>query len=117
MSLLSVEKIPHILVTVLQFICAWSFAFLFIWSILKQSDKGVNYLNRLHQIPCSGCAFFTNDYRLKCTVHPFEALSEDAIGCRDFEPGKSYNLTIENNLHSCQGCSKLSVPKYEKQTS
>ena len=114
MSLLLTDKLPHVLVIGLQFLCAWSFGFLFIWSILRQSDKGVNYLNKLHQIPCSGCAFFTNDYRLKCTVHPFKALSEDAIGCVDFEPGTSYNLTRGKNCHGCQGCSGLSVPIHKK---
>ena len=114
MSLLFTDKISHVLVTGLQFFCAWSFAFLFIWSILRQSGTGVNYLNKLHQIPCSGCAFFTNDYRLKCTVHPVKALSEDAIGCLDFEPGTSYNLTIRKNCHSCQGCSGLSVPVHKR---
>ena len=47
--------------------------------------QGVAKLKRLHQIPCSNCAFFTGDYRLKCPVHPHEALSEEAIGCFDYE--------------------------------
>lgn len=47
---------------------------------------GVRRLRRLHQIPCSRCAYFTQNYHLKCTVHPCKALSEDAIGCLDFEP-------------------------------
>jgi hypothetical protein len=47
---------------------------------------GFSRLRRLHQIPCSHCAFFTGDYRLKCTVHPCSALSEDAIDCLDYEP-------------------------------
>jgi hypothetical protein len=29
--------------------------------------------------------FFTNDYRLKCTVHPVKACTEEAINCSDFE--------------------------------
>ncbi|NJR69347.1 MAG: hypothetical protein HC771_12300 [Synechococcales cyanobacterium CRU_2_2] len=36
-------------------------------------------------MPCSNCRYFTGDYRLKCTVNPYVALSEEAIGCRDFE--------------------------------
>ncbi|MBE9101851.1 hypothetical protein [Vacuolonema iberomarrocanum] len=46
-------------------------------------------LKRLHQIPCSRCDFFTGDYRLKCTVHPCKVMSEDAIGCLDYEPASS----------------------------
>jgi hypothetical protein len=48
--------------------------------------EGVQQLRRLHQIPCADCEFFTNDYRLKCTVNPYVACTEDAIGCSDFEP-------------------------------
>lgn len=48
--------------------------------------QGWKYLQQLHKIPCSRCAYFTGDYRLKCTVCPSQALTEEAIGCRDFEP-------------------------------
>ncbi|NJK39702.1 MAG: hypothetical protein HC835_00755 [Oscillatoriales cyanobacterium RM2_1_1] len=47
--------------------------------------EGWTHLKRLHRVPCSRCAYFTGDYRLKCTVHPSLALTEDAIGCHDFE--------------------------------
>lgn len=49
-------------------------------------QDGVARLKRLHQIPCSRCAYFTGDYRLKCTVHPCKALTEDALDCRDYAP-------------------------------
>jgi hypothetical protein len=39
---------------------------------------------KLHQIPCDRCQFFTQEYHLKCTVNPYTALSEHAIGCPDF---------------------------------
>lgn len=53
------------------------------------------HVRRLHQIPCDRCCFYTGDYRLKCTVHPCAAFSEEAIHCRDYEaiaphPRKSY---------------------------
>lgn len=97
----STNSSNQILVVALELICVWSFVTLSIWSILKNSSKCVNNLKRLHQIPCSNCAFFTNDYRLKCTVHPLKALSEEAIGCQDFEPGTTYNLQVYPN---CDGC-------------
>lgn len=46
----------------------------------------VKRLERLHSIPCSRCAFFTDDYRLKCPVDPISACTEDAIGCPHYEP-------------------------------
>ncbi len=49
-------------------------------------QDGMNRLKRLHQIPCSHCAFYTGDYRLKCAVHPCKAFSEEAIGCLDYDP-------------------------------
>ncbi len=68
------------------FCCTWSFILFCIWSTCRIAVKGKNQLKTLHQIPCSRCAFFTNDHRLKCTVNPLEAGTESAIGCRDFEP-------------------------------
>jgi hypothetical protein len=40
----------------------------------------------MHQIPCARCRYFTNDYRLKCSVHPQIANTEGAINCRDYQP-------------------------------
>lgn len=48
----------------------------FVWDILAVAK-------RMHQIPCSNCRFFTNDYRLKCTVNPHIANTEQAIDCPD----------------------------------
>jgi len=55
--------------------------FLSVWSALKE---GVTTTKRLHQIPCTDCRFFTNDYRLKCTVNPSIANTEVAINCSDY---------------------------------
>jgi hypothetical protein len=57
----------------------------FVWSLWETSRKGWMHLQRLHQIPCHHCAFFTGEYNLKCTVHPYKALNEEAIGCPDYE--------------------------------
>ena len=55
------------------------------FSIYQALIAGVKNVKKLHQIPCSSCAFFTGDYRLKCTIHPCKALSEEAINCFDYE--------------------------------
>ncbi|AFY44039.1 hypothetical protein [Nostoc sp. PCC 7107] len=65
---------------------AWAIMILLLWSIWQTLQKGIIFLWRLHQIPCHSCEFFTNDHRLKCTVHPKKACSEYAIACLDFEP-------------------------------
>jgi hypothetical protein len=57
----------------------------FFLSICLATHDGIQRLKRLHQIPCSRCAFYTGDYRLKCAVHPCKALSEEAIACVDYE--------------------------------
>ncbi|MGK7958023.1 MAG: hypothetical protein AB4063_22620 [Crocosphaera sp.] len=46
--------------------------------VIKRSKK-------MHQIPCSDCQYFTNDYRLKCPVNPFQASTEAAINCQDYQ--------------------------------
>lgn len=74
---------------------------LFAWHFWKVVKAGVAQLRRLHQIPCSGCVFFTRDYRLKCTVHPSKALSEDALNCLDFEPMTSRYPCCTKKLSHC----------------
>ena len=83
----------------------WILIFVFLsWRLITIARQAFSYLHRLHQIPCSGCAFFTQDYRLKCTVNPITAMSEAAIGCNDFVSG--VNSTSSNNQTViCGGCS------------
>lgn len=69
------------------FACLWvSMILIFLISALQALKHGMTHLKRLHQVPCSKCDFFTNDYRLKCTVHPLKSCTEQAINCIDFEP-------------------------------
>jgi hypothetical protein len=74
------------LATIFFALCAWTIMVLSIASFWFTVTEGTNHVKKLHRIPCSGCDFFTNDYRLKCTVHPMKACSEEAIGCIDFQP-------------------------------
>ena len=55
------------------------------YSLGVSSVEGWKQLRRMHQVPCSRCVYFTGDYNLKCTVRPCDALTEQAIDCRDFE--------------------------------
>ncbi|MEG3894190.1 MULTISPECIES: hypothetical protein [unclassified Microcoleus] len=87
--------------------CIVTVMVLFSWSVAVALREGVHQIRRLHQIPCSDCEFFTNDYRLKCTVRPCVACTEDAIGCTDFEPKTCF-------ANSCQQhCSRLHKPYRE----
>jgi hypothetical protein len=88
-------------------ILIWAVLVIFFSSICFALQDAIIRLKRLHQIPCSGCIFFTGDYRLKCTVHPCKALSEEAIDCLDYEPKPA--ATIPVWVHSThfykKGCS------------
>ncbi|NMG22424.1 hypothetical protein DP116_24435 [Brasilonema bromeliae SPC951] len=67
-------------------VSGWAILMFLIWNVWITLKTGASHLKTLHQIPCSGCEYFTNDYRLKCTVHPVKACSPEALGCLDFEP-------------------------------
>ncbi|MBD2165569.1 hypothetical protein H6G04_14315 [Calothrix membranacea FACHB-236] len=71
--------------TIFYALSAWIIMILLFWSLGITLKKGISFLWKLHQVPCHNCEFFTNEYRLKCTVHPKKACSEQAIGCIDFE--------------------------------
>jgi hypothetical protein len=68
------------------FFCAWTLTIAIIWSLWTALRDTVTTSKRLHQIPCANCQYFTGDYRLKCTVQPSIANSEEAINCLDYQP-------------------------------
>ena len=75
----------------------WTLVFSYLgWRLIAIAKQAVQHLQRLHQVPCDKCVYFTGDYRLKCTVNPTTAMSEAAIGCRDF--------LHDNQRSMCNGC-------------
>ncbi|OLP16987.1 hypothetical protein BST81_18575 [Leptolyngbya sp. 'hensonii'] len=79
----------HFSITLLCPILIWILLVSFFLAVCLAVRDGITRLRQLHQVPCSHCAFYTGDYRLKCTVHPCKALSEEAIDCLDYEPVSS----------------------------
>jgi len=67
------------------FLCAWTLTLMFAWSLWSAIHDSATITKRMHQIPCPNCQFFTGDYRLKCTVRPVTANSEEAIDCPDYQ--------------------------------
>jgi hypothetical protein len=68
------------------FITAWTVTILVVLSLWTAARDSVTTAKQMHQIPCSGCQFFTDNYRLKCTVRPSIANTEEAIDCLDYQP-------------------------------
>jgi hypothetical protein len=66
------------------FVMAWLIVLMAVGSIWGAITSTLTKAKQMHQIPCTGCQFFTNDPRLKCPVQPKIALTEEAIGCRDY---------------------------------
>jgi hypothetical protein len=70
------------------FVMAWITLLFAIWSVCSAIWDSFQRAQQMHQIPCSDCQYFSGNYLLKCPLHPKEALSEAAIGCRDFESSR-----------------------------
>ena len=68
------------------FVVAWTVTILAVLSLWTAARYSVTTAKQMHQIPCSGCQFFTDNYRLKCTVRPSIANTEEAINCSDYQP-------------------------------
>lgn len=68
----------------LRFLGAFSILSLCSWSLISFTLDAIAQAKRMHQIPCTKCRFFTGDYRLKCTVNPEIANTEEAIECNDY---------------------------------
>ena len=64
---------------------AWVFILSLIATLLGVIRDIINRTKQMHQIPCTNCRYFTNDYSLKCTVQPQIANTELAIDCSDFK--------------------------------
>ena len=69
----------------LRAIAGYSFLAIIGWSLVSFVWDVLAIAKKMHQIPCSNCRFFTGDYRLKCTVNPYIAHTEEAIDCQDFD--------------------------------
>ncbi|NJK30305.1 MAG: hypothetical protein HC851_13990 [Acaryochloris sp. RU_4_1] len=76
------------------FCLAWGIIGLLVWNLGSAIAYSIRTSQRMHQIPCSRCRYFTNDSHLKCPVRPDIALSEAAISCGDFAPPPSLTLEI-----------------------
>ncbi|MDR9898721.1 hypothetical protein G7B40_029800 [Aetokthonos hydrillicola Thurmond2011] len=74
------------LIVPICFFCAWALVFVVASSLWTAAKQSVSSAKQMHQIPCTNCEFFTDNYRLKCTVHPHAANTEEAIDCRDYQP-------------------------------
>lgn len=68
----------------LRIVGAFSILSLCSWSLISCILDAIAQAKRMHQIPCTNCRFFTGDYRLKCTINPSIANTEQAIDCGDY---------------------------------
>ena len=68
------------------FVVAWTVSILVVLNLWAAARDSVTTAKQMHQIPCTGCQFFTDNYRLKCTVRPSIANTEEAINCSDYQP-------------------------------
>lgn len=73
------------LVVPVCFVAAWVLVLMVAWSIVSFFRDGFKRAKTMHDIPCSRCRYFTENYHLKCPVRPTIALSEAAINCMDYE--------------------------------
>jgi hypothetical protein len=75
---------PAIILVLLRFLFACTIVVLVVTTVGSLIIDAVAQAKQMHQIPCTKCRFFTNDYRLKCTVQPQIANTEKAINCSDY---------------------------------
>ena len=72
-------------------VSAWVLLILIIRTVFKAIADVIKTAKKMHQIPCSNCEYFTNNYRLKCTLHPKLAQTEGAISCSDYSDNELFN--------------------------
>jgi hypothetical protein len=67
-------------------VLAWSLVAMLVLNLVAMVRQGLTNVRKMHRIPCANCRYATENYRLKCSVRPIEAFSEQAISCQDFAP-------------------------------
>ncbi len=77
------------LIIPLCLITAWVFIVILAISVISMIIDVIKRAKKMHQIPCSNCQYFSNDYRLKCSVNPFQANTDAAINCKDYQMRES----------------------------
>jgi hypothetical protein len=83
-------QIIHPILVPICFTVAWTFVLMLGWTMFSAIRDTSKKAQTMHQIPCSNCQYFTNDYRLKCTVNPHYANTEGAINCKDYHSTSYY---------------------------
>ncbi len=63
---------------------AWLVVGLVFREMIALLHRALITTQRLHQIPCLKCQFFSGSHYLKCALHPTEAMTEAAINCSDY---------------------------------
>ncbi|WP_330203289.1 hypothetical protein [Cyanobacterium sp. Dongsha4] len=69
---------------------AWGLFFVLIWTLITAIIDINKRSQKMHQIPCTNCQYFTSNFYLKCPVNPSTANTELAINCRDFQKKQDY---------------------------
>ncbi len=96
------NAVGQVLAPYLGIICvvvAWVTVFAAIGNAIVGLTAAAHRVQTMHQIPCSRCAFFTNDHRLKCPVDPIVAGSEAAIDCPHYEQSRgTYQSRNSENI-------------------
>lgn len=72
------------------FLAAWGLFFLLVFQVISLIVYVHKRSQKMHQIPCTSCQYFTYNFHLKCPVNPKIANTESAINCPDFHPRKTY---------------------------
>ncbi|MBD2742039.1 hypothetical protein H6H02_10625 [Coleofasciculus sp. FACHB-1120] len=92
-----VHAIQPVLVP-LCFLCAWMLLLLIGWSLFSTISTSFTKAKQMHSVPCSNCRYFTGDYRLKCTVQPSIAQTEEAIDCSDYRPIPGFSFHSQDTI-------------------
>lgn len=73
---------PELLLSPIIFLAMIGGIFFYKLKLLKQASS----LKTIPETRCQNCRFFSNNHYLKCTVHPYTVLTEEAINCPDYNP-------------------------------
>ena len=72
--------VPISFIVVCATVSSISFA---LCKVTRERGNKLN-INHCQQVPCNNCRFFSNNYYLKCAVHPSIVSTKQALDCSDY---------------------------------
>lgn len=70
---------------IISFVIFWIIG-IFIYACVPKGRQHFSSFKPSLKVPCYRCRYFSNNFYLKCALHPETAMTKQSVDCRDYCP-------------------------------